>query len=624
MRAVGLEPLERYPGRTINAWLCCCLKCKREITRSLHSVRQSKVGCPSCARTTKRDTRRIPDAEAVANMVSAGLKPLVPYPGVNAPWRSLCLTCNKEVSPTLSRIRTSNGGCRYCRVASRSVARQLPEAEAVASMIQAGLEPLEPYPGRVGDLWRCRCTKCGDVVTPRLNTIRNGGGGCWNCGLGARADAQRLPEAEAVARMVAARLNPLEPYPGSMKPWRCECIVCGAVVSPLLNSIRQGQGGCIQCGRAKSGNSRRTPEAEAVAEMLAAGMKPLEPYPGLIHKPWKCECTSCANEIVTDLNRIRGGTGCRYCARIAGGMARRIPNEKAVTIMRSAGLEPLGPYPGGHKPWRSRCLVCENESSPLFSNVQRGTGCPHCAGNVPLDVKIAVDTMRGARLEPLSPYPGLMEPWHCRCRTCGSEVSPSLNNVRRRGRGCGHCAGNMPLDPKAAAEEMRKAKLEPIERYRGCDAPWKCICTTCGSEVSPTLSNVRRWGRGCRFCNEVGFNFTAPAVIYLITHVGLGAHKVGIAGIGIQTDRINVHRQYGWKLFDTLRFQKGIDAYYVERAVLQRLRTELELPQYLSREDMPQRGETETVDADEISLPKLWSIVHAEASMLRSKRSSRP
>ncbi len=46
--------------------------------------------------------------------------------------------------------------------------------------------------------------------------------------------------------MRAAGLEPLDPFPGVVKPWRCRCTVCGNEVSPRLEAIRNGTG-CRFC-----------------------------------------------------------------------------------------------------------------------------------------------------------------------------------------------------------------------------------------------------------------------------------------------------------------------------------------------------------------------------------------
>jgi hypothetical protein len=43
------------------------------------------------------------------------------------------------------------------------------------------------------------------------------------------------------------KLKPLESYPGTAKPWKCECLRCGSIVKPRLNSLDRSVYGCAVC-----------------------------------------------------------------------------------------------------------------------------------------------------------------------------------------------------------------------------------------------------------------------------------------------------------------------------------------------------------------------------------------
>ena len=47
-------------------------------------------------------------------MLRAGIVPLEPYAGAMKPWNALCVTCGKDVAPTLHNVKSGRGGCRYC------------------------------------------------------------------------------------------------------------------------------------------------------------------------------------------------------------------------------------------------------------------------------------------------------------------------------------------------------------------------------------------------------------------------------------------------------------------------------------------------------------------------------
>ena len=310
---------------------------------------------------------------------------------------------------------------------------RIPEAEARQVMLDADLEPLEPYPGG-GQPWKCRCMVCATEVTPRYDHIKQGRG-CPSCGRKRAGLKHRTPSNDAVALMRAAGLEPLEVYPGSHTPWRCRCMVCGAEVTPRYGGIRNGQGGCVPCGRTTTGLKKRTPTTEAVALMRAAGLEPLEPYQGS-QTPWRCRCTTCKTEVTPQHANVKAGhSGCTHCA----GWGPVDPDE-AVAVMVAAGLEPLEPYPGSKKPWRCCCTTCGEEVAPTHGDVTRGTGCRVCGGTAPLSHEAASAVMVAAGLEPLEPYSTASAPWRCRCTTCGLEGTPAYANVNSGAGGCRFCA----------------------------------------------------------------------------------------------------------------------------------------------------------------------------------------
>ena len=113
----------------------------------------------------------------------------------------------------------------------------------------------------------------------------------------------------------------------------------------------------------------------------------------------------------------------------------------------------------------------------------------------------------------------------------------------------------------------------------------------------------------CKFCATGGFEFNKPAIIYLITNTKFRAHKIGVAGATRDNERLKKHAKQGWVLYKIKEFKKGIEAFSVEGKVLHWLRYKKNLSPFLSIEQMPQAGWTETVDASEIDLPTIWAKV---------------
>lgn len=284
---------------------------------------------------------------------------------------------------------------------------------------------------------------------------------------------------------------------------------------------------------------------------------------------------------------------------------RSLNPDEAVAVMRSHGLNPLDPYLNAKTPWRCLCMVTGKETSPTIDKVKsKGRHvCVWCAHNPPIDPEAATARMWASQLEPLVPYPGGNNiPWLCRCTLCGSDTKPLYLNIQQRGHQCMTCKSGKitakrltPAD--TATHDMKKADLDPQEPFVAANAPWKCLCRRCGKVSSRSLTGVRR-GKGCTRCG--GFNPVAPGMVYLCVHDDLGALKVGV---GSPTNvRLTEHKRHGWRTVFTIPVAGGA-ALGIEKSVLDWWRNDLGLPPYLSARQMPQKGWTETIDLDAVSLP---------------------
>ena len=293
-------------------------------------------------------------------------------------------------------------------------------------MLAAGFQPLEPYESSNRG-WLSRCSKCGNDSRPSLQNIKKGQG-CRFCAHNAPVDS-----VEAVGLMVAARLEPLEPFKSSHAPWSSRCMACGKTVSPSYSGVRSGK----RCGFC-AGNVRIDPE-EAANLMRAAGLEPLQSYTRS-SDAWPCRCMTCGAEVSPSYTGVRSGKRCRYC------QGQVVTRERAIADMRKAGLEPLEPYKSANAAWLCRCRTCGAEVRPTRSGILSGKGCQSCGRKTAADAKrmdpdAAAAHMAAAGLEPLEPYPGYNDvPWRCRCLSCDRVVSPRYANVRIGQGGCRYCA----------------------------------------------------------------------------------------------------------------------------------------------------------------------------------------
>lgn len=351
--------------------------------------------------------------------------------------------------------------------------------------------------------------------------------------------------------------------------------------------------------------------AEAAAALLVErDLEALEPYPGMT-TPWRCRCLKCGQPVSPTAHNLKVGGGCRACGIITRANKQRGPADVAVADLVAAGFDPLEEFPGVMNPWRCTCRTCGKPAVKTLNAIRNDSGgCRWCL-RLQIDPADAVAFMRSVGVEPLVPYPGSDYTWSCRCMRCKRTVNPRYGAVRGGTAGpCGYC-GKRLVDPAEAAELMRSAMLEPLEPYPGARIPWKCRCLRCDRFVTPTQNTVKQGFGGCRWCQDSGFKLAAPANVYLIVHVLHGAAKVGITNT--RGARLKLHSSHGWEAVAVVPMP-GMRAAAIEADILDWWRTDLGLPPYLSRVEMPQGGWTETVDLDAIDIPATIGRIKALAT----------
>jgi hypothetical protein len=236
METAGFRPLEDYPGSHV-PWRAACLNCGLESSPRYSLVRSRGSRCKYCAR------RALPEGEPERQMRERGLEPLEPYPGLHVNWRAKCVTCGTVVQPHFATVRHRGSGCWKCN-GTREVEYGVPRAvwthdEAAAVMEEAGLVPLETYPGATKP-WRSRCMRCAREVSPRFAGVRHG----KRCRYCDGRNAVHIDTVEAV--LAAAGLEALEPYTSALTKWRLRCTRCGTEFRKKYNAVQQG-GACPAC-----------------------------------------------------------------------------------------------------------------------------------------------------------------------------------------------------------------------------------------------------------------------------------------------------------------------------------------------------------------------------------------
>ncbi len=110
--ALNMKIIGTYLG-THEPVKAVCGECGAENEVQLGKAFYRGRACNHCSLRGRAAASRTPEATAIARMLKAGFRPLVPYVNYNAPWKSTHLACGNEVSPSLGAIK-NGGGCPSC------------------------------------------------------------------------------------------------------------------------------------------------------------------------------------------------------------------------------------------------------------------------------------------------------------------------------------------------------------------------------------------------------------------------------------------------------------------------------------------------------------------------------
>jgi hypothetical protein len=578
--------------------------------------------------------KRISSEEATQILMNNGLRPLEPYKNSKTRWKSIHIECGTTCFPLLEKVKLGQIGCPTCRYKKAAKSLKFPEEKAKAIMVAAGYEPIDPYVNALTK-WKCKHLVCGRIVYPLLNTIQSGGGGCKECGSKATGLAKRNPKEKVEIVLKEKDLILIGEYRDSHSKIKVKCKRCDTVFFGIYTVISRESGrGCKNCALIASAEKFRL-SPDVLLKRLAKSNLVLEGTYKNSKTTLQCRCLKCNKSFGIYPGSLSKGSGCPTCNRAAAGLLRRNEEKAAIQVMISVGqVEPLEPYPGAGKRWKSQCINCAQIVFPTYSGIngRKQGGCKYCADKkrgiarrIPQEKAYALFLENG--FIPVSGEKYLSAETQLKCKhSCGATVSITYRRLKRNiAVGSGSCR---PCGNKKYADSTRfsieqidkiyaKQKLKLARRkYLGMRYKHPTVCLTCGWKWE-TLPSKIALGHGCPSCAKSSFKPDMPGYLYLITHNDLNAHKVGIANLSKTklADRFYHHQKQGWSLVARWNFESGSNAQNIEREILSKLRKEMGIPAYLSKDDMPFGGWTETMSADAISLTKLRRMMEKEVAL---------
>lgn len=161
-------------------------------------------------------------------------------------------------------------------------------------------------------------------------------------------------------------------------------VQCGEVVSPRLDTIRQGRG-CAACARRLVGDLNRL-SVEAARESLAQiGLVMTGEYVDA-NAHTVARCTRCNSDVRVRVGMVRNALadgkrtfGCRRCMYASVAAERRTPEDVARAEFGAAGVELIGGFIDTKTPIQGKCLRCSRKITPTLGSIRRGQGgCRYC------------------------------------------------------------------------------------------------------------------------------------------------------------------------------------------------------------------------------------------------------
>ena len=317
--------------------------------------------------------------------------------------------------------------------------------------------------------------------------------------------------------MLAAGLQPLEPYKNAISDWQCKCLKCEQVVISRYNRVQQGSG-CPRCATKRGGMKIRLSEERAIEKLNEYGLEPLEAYEKSNVK-WKCRCLSCGETVFPKLKNLqRGDGGCYKCGMKKAGINNTLSQDKAIRIVTEAGFEPLAPYKNALTKWKMRHDLCGAIVYPRLNsllNVGIGTsGCAVCAGK---------------------------------------QVEKGFNDL----------ATTHPEISKQAVG------WDPSELTHGSNKKKEWECSQQHRWLAKVSDRALKTS-DCPSCSVSGFDPNSPGHLYFLEHPDWEMFQIGITNFPV--DRLKSHKRIGWEILEARGPMDGHLTQQWETAILRMLK----------------------------------------------------
>lgn len=216
-----------------------------------------------------------------------------------------------------------------------------------------------------------------------------------------------------------------------------ECQVCGSRYKARANSYFNSRrvAGCNYCARRTPGNKKNIESLRGFA-LRHNGELLSEVYVRRNHTyTWKC---GAGHVFQANFNNLASRNV--FCNECENRQSKEfITQTEATDLFSGYGFDLIGEYSGRTRYAKTKCQVCGFEGSQILSKLRAGGG--KCKGCIEASREAEARTLlEQVGVSPIAPYPGIYEPWLCKCAKCSNEISPSIWNIQRGQGPCKFCS----------------------------------------------------------------------------------------------------------------------------------------------------------------------------------------
>ena len=265
---------------------------------------------------------------------------------------------------------------------------------------------------------------------------------------------------------------------------------------------------------------RRISEADAIEVFMAAGLRPLEGYPGARNK-WKAQCLVCNHVYAPNFYSIKSGKRCPNCFRIwQAEDQRKKASAIALITCNSLKYELLSQYVNAKTQVDLRCLICGQIVRTTMDILQSGgkkCDCRKVARKLLSvyrpDIYAEIDWLNLSDIKPEKIGTGTRKSiaWICVNKAHRFETSPA-NRIRNNGA-CPVCTGVTPepgrndlktLYPRISSEFLKDPAgiNDPSSVFPKSNLSFVWKCSSNEKHIWKASIQNRVEGTGCPYCSN--------------------------------------------------------------------------------------------------------------------------